>query len=105
MIITFIVNKSNLQHLKLLFMGRSINLSSKLMVCSGPGCKAWDSEKVLSLVRDSIGGDQNIHPCTMECTNNCGGGVSVGMSNSGKIIKLREPSDVLSLLNPNKGSS
>jgi hypothetical protein len=41
----------------------------------------------------------------MDCTNNCGGGVSVGMSNSGKIIKLREPRDVLSLLNPNKGSS
>ena len=87
------------------FMGRSRNISSKLMVCSGPGCKAWDSEKVLSLVRDSIGRDQNIQPCTMECTNNCGGGVSVGMSNSGKIIKLREPSDVLSLLNPNDGSS
>ena len=86
-------------------MGPSRNLSSKLMVCSGPGCKAWGSEKVLNLVRDSIGGDQNVQPCTMDCTNNCGGGVSVGMSNSGKIIKLREPSDVLSLLNPNKGSS
>ena len=86
-------------------MGRSINLSSKLMVCSGPGCKAWDSEKVLDLVRDSIGEDQKIQPCTMECTNNCGGGVSVGMPNSGEIIKLRKPSDVLSLLNPNNGSS
>ena len=86
-------------------MSRSRNLSSKLMVCSGPGCKAWDSEKVLSLVRGSIGGDQNVQPCTMACTNNCGGGVSVGMSNSGKIVKLREPSDVLSLLNQIKCSS
>ena len=88
-----------------MFMGHTRNLSNKVMVCSGPGCKAWDSEKVLNLVRDSIGGDQNVKPCTMDCTNNCGGGVSVGMSNSGKIIKLREPSDVLSLLNPNNGSS
>ena len=86
-------------------MGSSRNLNNKVMVCSGPGCKAWDSEKVLKLVRDSIGGDQNVKPCTMDCTNNCGGGVSVGISNSGKIIKLREPSDVLSLLNPNNGSS
>ena len=88
-----------------MFMGRSSNLSNKLMVCSGPGCKAWDSEKVLNIVRDSIGGDQNLKPCTMDCTNNCGGGVSIGMSNSGKIIKIRDPRDVLSLLNQNNDSS
>ena len=106
MIITFIVNKFLfLKILNSIFMGRSRNLSNKLMVCSGPGCKAWDSEKVLNLVRDAIGEDQNIQPCTMDCTNNCGGGVSIGISNSGKIIKIREPSDVLSLLNPNNGSS
>jgi len=75
------------------------------MICSGPGCKAWDSEKVLNLVRDSIGGDRNFQPCTMDCVNNCGGGVSIGMSNSGKIVKLRKPNDIFSLLNQNEGSS
>ena len=86
-------------------MSRLNNLNNKLMICSGPGCKAWDSEKVLSLVRDSIGGDQNFEPCTMDCVNNCGGGVSIGMSNSGKIVKLRNPNDIFSLLNKNEGSS
>ena len=86
-------------------MNRLKNLNNKLMICSGPGCKAWDSEKVLSLVRDSIGGDRNFQPCTMDCVNNCGGGVSIGMSNSGKIVKLRKPNDIFSLLNQNEGSS
>ena len=30
------------------------------MICSGPGCKAWDSEKVWNLVRDSIDKDIEI---------------------------------------------
>ena len=86
-------------------MNRLNNLNNKLMICSGAGCKAWDSEKVLNLVRDSIDKDMNYQICTMDCVNNCGGGVSIGMSNSGKIIKLRQPNDIFSLLNQNEGNS
>jgi hypothetical protein len=86
-------------------MTRSRDLNNKLMICSGPGCKAWDSEKVINLVRNSIEENQNFQPCTMDCVNNCGGGVSIGMSNSGKIVKLRVPSDIFSLLKENNGSS
>ena len=67
------------------------------MVCSGPGCKAWDSEKVLALVRESMNGNGSIEPCSVSCVNNCGG-VSVGLLFSGKIVKLREPSEVFALL-------
>ena len=76
----------------------SKSTNKKLMVCSGPGCKAWDSEKVLTLVRESMNGNQNIQPCSISCVNNCGGGVSVGLLSSGKIVKLRAPSEVLALL-------
>ena len=86
-------------------MSRLNNLNNKLMVCSGPGCKAWDSEKVLKIVRDSIDKSINYQACTMDCVNNCGGGVSIGMSNSRKIIKLRQPNDIFSLLNQNEGNS
>ena len=86
-------------------MSRLKNLNNKLMICSGPGCKAWDSEKILNLVRDSIDKNMNYQPCRMDCVNNCGGGVSIGMSNSRKIIKLRQPNDIFSLLNQNEGNS
>ena len=68
------------------------------MVCSGPGCKAWDSEKVLTLVRESINGNRSIQPCSVSCVNNCGG-VSVGIPASKKFVKLREPNEVFVLLN------
>ncbi|SVE25129.1 uncharacterized protein METZ01_LOCUS477983 [marine metagenome] len=79
-------------------MSYSRGINKKLMVCSGPGCKAWDSEKVLTLVRESINGNRSIQPCSVSCVNNCGGGVSVGLPFSGKIVKLREPSEVFALL-------
>ena len=97
MIVIIIVNNI----LEALKMGCSGGSNGKLMICTGPGCKAWDSEKVLTLVREAIDGDQDIQPCSVSCVNNCGGGVSVGMPDSGKIVKLREPSEVFTLLNQN----
>ena len=79
-------------------MGYSRGANKKLMVCSGPGCKAWGSEKVLTLVRKSMNGNRSIQPCPVSCVNNCGGKVSVGLPSSGKIVKLREPSEVFALL-------
>ena len=97
MIIIIIVNSI----LEVLKMGYSGSSNGKLMICTGPGCKAWDSEKVLTLVREAIDGDRNIQPCSVSCVNNCGGGVSVGIPDSGKIVKVREPSEVFALLNQN----
>ena len=73
-----------------------------LKVCSGQGCKAWDSEKILALVRKSMN-----HPnepketciSPVSCMNKCGGGVSVEILPSGKSLKLREPNEILKVLN------
>ena len=73
-----------------------------LKICSGPGCKAWESEKLLALVRDSINQPGYSGPtriCRVPCMNKCGGGVSIELSPSGKLLKLREPNQILKVLN------
>ena len=82
-------------------MNCSKNPNKKFLVCQGPGCKAWDSEEVLSMARKCLENDQGIQTCSMTCVNNCGGGVSIGMPSSKKFIKVREPSEVSALLNQN----
>ena len=52
----------------------------------------------MTLVRESAFEKQNIKLCSVSCVNNCGGGVSVGLPSSGKIVKLRAPSEVLAFL-------
>ena len=76
-----------------------------LKVCSGQGCKAWDSEKILALVRESMNHPNEpketcIFP--VSCMNKCGGGVSVEILPSGKSLKLREPNEILKVLNLTK---
>ena len=71
-------------------------------VCSGPGCKAWDCEKFLALIRESMdrpneSKETRVFP--VACMNKCGGGVSVEMLPSKKSVKLREPNEILRVLN------
>ncbi len=71
-------------------------------VCSGPGCKAWDCEKFLALIRESMdrpneSKETRVFP--VACMNKCGGGVSVEMLPSKKSVKLREPNEILKVLN------
>ena len=73
-----------------------------LKVCSGHGCKAWDSEKILAMVRESVNhSDDPKNTCisAVSCMNKCGGGVSVEMLPSGESLKLRKPNEILKVLN------
>ena len=75
-------------------------------VCSGPGCKAWDCEKFLDLIRESMNQpneskETRVFP--VACMNKCGGGVSVEMLPSKKSVKLREPNEIFKVLNLTQG--
>lgn len=73
-----------------------------LKICSGPGCQAWDSEKILNLVRESMDHpnySKGTHIVPVTCMNKCGGGVSVEILPIGKSLKLRDPNEVLKVLN------
>ena len=76
-----------------------------LKVCSGHGCKAWDSEKIVALIQESMNLPNNSkETCISQvsCMNKCGGGVSVEILPSGKSLKLREPNEILKVLNLTK---
>ena len=73
---------------KLMVHGSGI--SSQIFVCIGPGCKAWDSEKLLKKLKGSIYNGYNVNVSDSKCLNNCGGGVTVKLPKSNELVKVRE---------------
>ena len=80
--------------------------TKKFKVCSGPGCKAWNCEEMLALIRESMNqpnDGKEIRVFPVSCMNKCGGGVSVEMLPSGESLKLRKPNEILKVLNLTQG--
>jgi hypothetical protein len=74
------------------------NTIKKIKVCTGLGCKSWQSGKVLSLLWKITGrspGAENIQVCPVPCMKKCSGGVTVKMSPTGELLKWREPEEAL----------
>ncbi len=69
-------------------------------ICKGPGCKAWSSDRIareLLEIRDAL--DLNeIRVCRVPCMKVCGGGASVRVNSTTKIVKLKEAEEVLGAL-------
>ena len=70
-------------------------MASKIKICTGPGCKAWNSETMASRLKQ-LGVARQV--CLVPCMNKCGGGASVRLKDRGRIIKLRETKEVVNLL-------
>ena len=70
-------------------------MASKIKICTGPGCKAWNSETMASRLKQ-LEGEREV--CLVPCMNKCGGGASVRLKDRGRIIKLRETKEVAKLL-------
>ena len=70
-------------------------MASRIKICAGPGCKAWNSETMASRLKQ-LGGARQV--CLVPCMNKCGGGASVRLKDRGRIIKLRETKEVVNLL-------
>jgi NADH:ubiquinone oxidoreductase subunit E len=70
----------------------------QIKVCTGPGCKAWNSKGVLSIfwktTRKSLGKKYKV--CPVSCMKRCGGGVAVEVPSDKKLFKFREPGEALS---------
>ena len=71
----------------------------QLKVCSGAGCKAWDSLE-LAQALNSISDDRlKVEVELVPCMNLCGGGVSIRTSGSnGKMFKFRTVDEALEVL-------
>ena len=78
--------------------------TKKLKVCTGPGCRAWESKKVLDLCwrfKKQTNGGEAIQVVPVRCLNKCGGGAVVRLSPSETLLKLREPEEAFGVLNQN----
>ncbi len=78
--------------------------TKKLKVCTGPGCRAWESKKVLALCwrfKKRTNGGEAVQVVPVRCLNKCGRGAVVRLSPSEKLLKLREPKEAFGVLNQN----
>jgi hypothetical protein len=71
--------------------------SKKIKICSGPGCKAWDADQVIRQLESSSDRPEyeDVQVCSVPCMKKCGGGVSIRVSSSSGMIKLRSAERVL----------
>ena len=69
-----------------------------IRVCSGPGCRAWASDK---LVRELEGLElERVTICRVACMKKCGGGATVQVSPSNEVLKMRNFEEALEVLIP-----
>ena len=69
-------------------------MATRIKICAGPGCKAWNSETMARRLKDLQGARE---VCLVPCMNKCGGGASVRLKDRGRIIKLKETKEVAKL--------
>ena len=73
-----------------------------IKVCSGPGCKAWASEKI---ARELEGLEsEGVKVCRVACMKKCGGGATVQATFSGTLLKMRNPEEALQILSVGNSS-
>ena len=70
-------------------------MANKIKICTGPGCKAWNSLTMATRLKNLQGARE---VCLVPCMNKCGGGASIRLKDRGRIIKLKETKDVAKLL-------
>lgn len=69
-----------------------------IKVCSGPGCKAWASEKI---ARELEGIEmEGVGVCRVACMRKCGGGATVQVAPSNEVFKMRTLEEALDALIP-----
>ena len=71
---------------------------SYIKICSGPGCKAWASEKI---ARELEGMEvEGIKICRVACMKKCGGGLTIQVASSNEVLKMRTFEAALDALVP-----
>ncbi len=69
-----------------------------IKVCSGPGCKAWASEKIARELEGMEMGSVKV--CRVACMKKCGGGATVQVTPSNEVLKMRTFEEALDALMP-----
>jgi NADH:ubiquinone oxidoreductase subunit E len=93
-VILYIDNRYQLMTIEALM--RNLTQSKDIKVCSGPGCKAWASEKIARQLEGLE--TEGYKVCRVACMRKCGGGATVKAAISGELLKMRNPEEVLQVL-------
>ena len=66
-----------------------------ISICTGPGCKAWESDDLLTKLKYlPFILKKEVHIIESDCLNNCGGGITIQLSTSHEMIKVRNPDNL-----------
>ena len=66
-----------------------------ISICTGPGCKAWESDDLLTKLKHlPFILKKEVYIIESDCLNNCGGGVTIQLSTSHEMIKVRNPDNL-----------
>lgn len=67
----------------------------KIKICTGPGCKAWEAEKIQGQIvgMEDLIRQQGYEVHYVSCLNKCGGGACVQFNPGKRLFKLREPQE------------
>ncbi len=77
---------------------RNSSKCKNIKVCSGPGCRAWASEKI-ALELEGMEWE-GVKVCRVACMKKCGGGATVQMAPSNEVLKMRTFEEALDALIP-----
>ena len=81
-------------------MNAKFKICFPVLVCSGAGCKAWDSDVLIQKLKNQNEcSDKRSFILPTKCLNNCGGGVTVKVPSSKKLIKVRNPNQLREKIN------
>lgn len=71
---------------------------NSIKICSGPGCKAWASERI---ARELEGMDrEGVKVFRVTCMRKCGGGATIQVASSDEVLKMRTFEEALKALTP-----
>lgn len=73
-----------------------------IKICTGPGCKAWNSIEILEDLPEALLDFENeTKICETSCLNKCGGGATIQVNgNNSNIIKVRKPHQIIDQILP-----
>lgn len=77
---------------------RNTSKNKNIKVCSGPGCRAWASEKI-ALELEGME-REGVKVCRVACMKKCGGGATVQVTPSSEVLKMRTFEEALDVLSP-----
>jgi len=74
----------------------------RVKICTGPGCRAWDAEKItrqVGTMQEDLR-ERGYRVSYVPCMNQCGGGACVQVQPGKQLFKIQAPREIRRVLLP-----